>query len=204
MATKTFDDVRSALSRRGSRMTPEQLLYYANYMVREDIKDDYYTTFEQDAAATHEITIVAGTYAYELPENYFDVFVPRNMKNPVTDENNLELQKSYADNFRSQDFGFGGRVYSIDSGFINFPKKSIDNGVIKEGEKIYLNYLKLIPDVESEEDELPFGERIQNKMLPLYVSGIQFFYFTDTKKVTDRALQLSNYRTAKANAFSIV
>ena len=202
--TKTFEQVRAVFSKRAVNMTDIQLLHYANNMVREDIKDDYYTTFEQDAAATQEITVVAGQYAYPLPDDFFDVFVPRNMKSPVTDENNLTIQKSYADQYREQNFGFGGRVFWIDSENINFPKESIDKAVIKEGEKIYLNYLKQIPEVEDESEELPFGSRLQDKLFPVYVAGIQYFFFTDGKKIVDRSLQLSNYNTSKANAFSIV
>jgi len=200
---KTFEDVRGAFSKRASRMTPEQVVYYANFLVRPDILKDFYSSFESNMAATAEFTIVAGQYAYPLPLDYLDVFLPERRTSPVTDESRNDLRKGYSDSSRTVNSSFGARVYWLDSENINFPQKSIDNSDIKPGEVISLDYVKKIPDVEDESDELPFGERMQELMFPIYVHGIQFGYFRDAKKPTDKDAQLSAYETAKVNTFEL-
>ena len=201
--TKTFEDVRAALSKRASRITEAQMLYYANSRVLPDIQNDLYTTFERDFSKTFEIEIVAGQYEYDLPTDFFDLYSPVEKTSPITDESNNDLRKAYAGDYRSPSSSFGGRIYWISSDSIHFPKKSIDNSAIIPGEKIYMTYLKKVAEVTAEGSNLPFGGRLQDKMFPIYVSGIQYFFFTDGKKVVDRQLQLSNYRSDKANAFSL-
>ena len=102
------------------------------------------------------------------------------------------------------------------NGWIKFDYSSVRDGkevsdielVFKDGRVIEakasknLDYLKKITKLESEDEDLPFGERLQDIMLPVFVAGVQYFYFTDTKKIVDRQLQANNYATAKANAFS--
>ena len=202
----TVADVRGALPDRASRISASKLLYACNHQIRPDIRNDVYTTFEADFAETAEITIVAGQYQYALPADYFDIYLPFNEKSPVKDASNNPLHKGYSGDTKDSNSPFGARVYNITSGYINFPKKSVDNGDFVVGEVLTLDYLKKIPDLtkEDESDELPFGDRLQEIMFPIYVAGAAFFLFTDTKKLTDRQLQATNYATAKANVFSMV
>ena len=201
--SKKLEDVREILPKRASRITEAEMIFIANHRIRPDIKDDYYTTFEADAMATKEITILAATYSYNLPVDFFEPFVQKGRQSPVVDADGSPLRKVYTDIYRADNSGFGGRTYWINSGSINFPKYSIDNSIITVGEKIYLTYLKMIPDITAESNDLPFGDRLQELMFPIYVSGIPYFFFTGTKKLVDRQLQLSDYKTAKANTFSI-
>lgn len=190
--TKTVAQVREALPKRASRIQSAQLLYIINNNIRTDIQDDLYTVFKTDFDAQQEYTVATSTYEYTLPSDFFEENVLRdssgngirNMYQPSTIP--LKLSQSYW----------------ITSESLNLPTRAVDNGGFTVGEKLYLEYTKAIAEVTSENDELPFGARMQDKLFPLYVHGAAFFFFNTTKKQDDKAEALQLYESAKASIFS--
>lgn len=191
--TKTLSEVRGSLPKRAQKVSGPDFLFIVNHSIKNDIQNDIYTAFTDEFRDTIEITILDGVYSYDIPD-MFEVelvkdssgikFLPLNFSNSAID---TDVRKKYK------------QVGSA----IQFQKNLIDSGSIAVGSIIYVDYVKVIPELEDETGDLPYSSSLQDKLFPVYVAGVAFYSFSDRKKLTDRDLAFNKYESAKLNVFSV-
>ena len=191
--TKTLADVRANLPKRSQKVSGTDFLFIVNHSIKNDIMNDLYTGYTGEFRDTAEIVIQAGVYEYPIA-NLFEIesvrdsnkykYLPLNFSGSTSDP---DPRKKYKKRNRS----------------VVFPRHLIDDGSIRVGETIYVDFITEIPEVSAETVNLPFSDFMQDLLFPVYVAGIAFYSFSDRKKLTDRDLAQNKYETAKLNVFSV-
>lgn len=190
---KTGTEVRSALRKRASKISSTDFLYIFNHLIKNDIKNDVYVAFSEEFKTGTTATIVAATYSYTIASDYYDVI-------SVKDAGGNELRRLYEPD--DEPSSNTSKLYWIVGNKIYFPKQQIDDGIYTGGDVITITYYKKIADITAEADNLPYEDFTQDELYPVYVAGMEFFYFGRRKKITDQALARNDYQSAKINAFS--
>jgi len=167
-------DFLALTTERAQKMSLEQIVRYFNNQIRLDNKVNMRSKWEDILKSSTSFDVITGTNTFTLPDDFQEL-------TKVTDANLVKY-------FR----GFGDTKVQVSNGEITFPESTSETYTIK--------YWKKFP-VLSLSDELDLDDEIIDTMTPIWVHGLEFYYFSDRKKIIERDVASGNYVDAKTMIF---
>ena len=167
-------DFLALVTERARKMSVEQIVRYFNNQIRLDNKINMRRKWGDILKSTASFDVETGTNTFTLPTDFQKL-------TKVTDKN---LKKYFR--------GFGDAKVQISNKEITFPEKTSETYTIE--------YWKKFP-VLNTSDALVLDDEIVDTMLPIWTHGLEFFYFSDRKKIIERDVADGNYVDAKTMVF---
>lgn len=181
--TVSYPDISSSLQRRAQKVTTARGLYILNELVQEDIYHPTVKTFKDFFEESVTIVMVDGTTVYALPSDF------QSSRRVFDDGDNLLLR---GDNTpldvepKNKVKIFGGNL-TVD------PDRSFD--------EVLVEYYKPIPDFDATSN-IVLPDDISAALKNIWVTGLEFYYFTDNKKTQEAQIAFTRYKDAKNRKFT--
>ena len=178
-----YTDIYGSVQKRASKVTTPRGLYILNHLVKDDIWEGVSKTFYDYFHKEVKITIVSGTVSYALPTDYYAT-------EKIKDESeNIILRGSNTprdvDNKNKVQIYGGNVIIDSDASFT----------------ELYISYFIEFPEFE-EVGDIDLPDNITKELKNVWVSGLEYFYFSDNKKVQETQTSYARYEDSKSKKFT--
>ena len=165
-----LSEIVNKTQRRAKKITNDRALYFLNYLIHNDILTAVYATYPEYFKKKTDVPIVQGTTEYDMPSDYGMVWEIRNIS--------------------------GGRLYREDGVYVSNKKLYVPADT--KLTKVVVHYYRPLPTIDANTDiDLP--DDILNDLIPIYVAGIEYYFFSDNKKTQETSVSFNRYLDARKN-----
>ena len=178
-----YTEISGSVQRRASKVTTARGLFILNHLIKDDIWQGVSKTFRDYFHREVKITIISGTTSYALPTDYYatekvedqsENILLRGSNTPrdVTDKNKVQI--------------YGGNII-VDT----------DTSITE----LYISYFIEFPEF-AETGDIDLPDDITKELKNIWVTGLEYFYFSDNKKVQETQTSYARYEDSKSKKFT--